>query len=716
MTEPKQPNRRCAPGTRRILELWVWTGIIGLCAPVPGQAQQAVGETPIDEIVVTSRKRTESFQEIPESLTVFTTEDITDAGVDQLSDIAGMTPNLYFSGDWSTSQSLMTIRGVTNNPNADVPVAYVVDGVVYGNSFLLSQELIDIEQVEVLRGPQGSLYGRNSIGGAIIVTTKTPTNEFEALARTKIAKGDHFEIEGIVSGPIVEDKLLYRVSAVYLDRDGLLDNVFVGEPVDFRESTALRGRLLYYPTDKLSLDFRTWLVDADHGGTFWRGRNVPPALTPLGIDNVIQDDFITFGETEVTDLAMKIDLDTAAGTLTSITSYQDMSLGRDVALDFIPLSIFEPSIDPENAEIFTQELRFTSPDEQRLRWIIGAFFQDQDRFRSVNVDVNVEPSLDPANKNIVRVAVIPSELNNQATALFGQFNYDLTERLELTFGLRWDEDDREEALAGVSDTFSDVQPKLTLAYRPNEDTTIYGTFSEGFRSGGFNQTDVFGRRFDSEELTNYELGFKTILGDSRWHVGGALYYIDYENQQFFVFSTESASQALINAEESEILGGELEISVTPTDGLDLYLAYSFADTEITEFGSFSAAEILVDSADVVGNNTLYTPEYTINFSGQYRIPIGAGDIDFVARLDVERRGKIFWGFDNVEFQEPITLTGLRLGLESERWRATAFGTNLSDEDYDVFCFIGRFIGNANGINPCAPGAPLDAGVEFTYRF
>ena len=690
--------------------------LLCLGTPLPAWSQDGAERAPLEEIVVSARKRAETFQEIPESLTVFTAQDIEDAGIDALSDVAGLTPNFYFSGDWSTSQSLLTIRGVTTNPNADVPVAYVIDGVVYGNSFLLGQELADIEQIEILRGPQGSLYGRNSIGGAINITTRGPAEEFEASTKLRLAKGNHYEIHGAVSGPIVEDKLLYRLSAMYLDRDGILDNVFLGEPVDFRESVAARGRLEYRATDTLTVDFRAWLVDAEHGGTFWRGRNVPPALTPLGIDNVIQDDFLTFGDTEIADFAMKIDWDTPAGTFTSISSYQDMSLGRDVALDFIPLSIFEPSIDPEDSEILTQELRLSSPDDRRLRWIIGAFYQDQERFRAVNVNVNVEPSLDPALKNIVRVVSIPSELNNVATALFGQFNYDLTDQLELTVGLRWDEDDREEALAGVSDTFSDVQPKLTLAYRPNDDTTFYGTFSEGFRSGGFNQTDVFGRQFDSEELTNYELGFKSILGEARWNLSGALYFIDYENQQFFVFSTETASQALINAEGSEIFGGELEISVSPTDKLDLYLAYSFADTEITDFGSFSAAEILVDSADVVGNRTLYTPEYMVNFSGQYRVPLGAGRPDFFARLDVERRGKVYWGFDNVEFQAPVTLTNLRVGLEADRWRLSAFATNLGDEDYDVFCFIGRFIGDSNGINPCAPGAPLDAGIELNYRF
>lgn len=671
----------------------------------------------VEEILVTSRKRVESLMDVPDQISVFTAQKIEDAGIDNVVDASLLTPGVYFSGDWSPTVNTFTIRGISNNPNGDAPVAFVVDGVVYGNSFLLGQDLFDIEQIEILKGPQGALYGKGSTAGAVSITTKKPTNDTELKVKLRAANGSEYRTQASLSGAIVEDKALYRLSASYRDFDGVIDNKFVGKPVDFREDTSVRGRLLFYPTESLTLDLRAGYFDADHSGTRWRAENVPPALgIPTG--GQIQEDFFTSGSTEVVDLAARIDWETDFATFTSITSDQSIKAPRSVDLDFTQLSIIEAAIDPEDADIFTQEFRITSPDDQRVRWLVGGFYQKQERFRVISASLNIAgPPFDPADKNLVQILSNPDEQENEVTAFFGQVNIDITEQLELSLGLRRDEDERTNVLTGDNETFADTQPKVTLSYQPNNQWTLYGTYSEGFRSGGFNASDVFQAGFDQEELENYELGFKANLFDGRLDLSGAAYYMDFTNQQFFLFSTTDAVQSLVNAKSSEITGFELEFQAQVTDRLTVEGGVNYIDSELKELGEFPAFDI--PEEEINGNELLFTPEYTFNLSGQYRLPIqNHYGIDVIARADLVRYGRMYWGIDNVksESQEPYTLVNLRLGMEKDNWRISLYADNVTDESYDTFCFIGRFIGNANGINPCFTGNPRRYGIEATIDF
>ena len=678
-------------------------------------AEQAVPA--LEEVLVTSRKRVESLMDVPDQISVFTAQTIADAGIDNVVDASLLTPGVYFSGDWSPTVNTFTIRGISNNPNGDAPIAYVVDGVVYGNSFLISQDLFDIEQIEILKGPQGALYGKGSTAGAVSITTKKPTNEPQLKLKLRAANGSDYRAQASYSGPLIEDKVLFRVSGYYRDFDGVIDNDFLNKPVDFRQETSVRARVLFTPTENLTLDLRTGYFDAEHSGTRWRAENVPPALgIPTG--GVIQEDIITRGSTDVIDVSVRIDYETPFATFTSISSDQSIEAPRSVDLDFTQLSILEAAIDPEDADIFTQEFRITSADDIAVRWIVGGFYQKQERFRTINAWLNVTGApFDPADKNLVQIVRNPDKQENEVTAFFGQVAMDITDQLELSLGLRHDEDDRSNVLTDESETFSDTQPKVTLSYRPNDQWTVYGTYSEGFRSGGFNASDIFQARFDQEQLENYELGFKARVLDGRLDLSGAAYYMDFSNQQFFVFSTADAVQSLVNAKSSEITGFELEIHARVTDRLSIDAGINYIDSELKELGDFPAFDI--PEEEINGNKLLFTPNYTFNLSGQYRVPIQNNyGIDVIARADWVRYGRMYWGIDNVdsESQEPYSLLNLRLSLEKDDWRLSFYADNVNDEEYDTFCFIGRFIGNANGINPCFTGNPRRYGVELSVNF
>lgn len=704
------------PRNRKVIS-YALAGILApALTPAPALGEQA--ERAMEEILVTSRKRVENLMDVPDQITVFTSQKIEDAGIDNVVDASQLTPGVYFSGDWSPTVNTFTIRGISNNPNGDAPVAFVVDGVVYGNSFLISQDLFDIEQIEILKGPQGALYGKGSTAGAVSITTKRPTNDPELKVKLRAANGSDYRAMASYSGPLIEDKLLFRLSGSIRDFDGVIDNEFVDDPVDFREESSIRGRLLYLPTDNLTIDLRAGYFDADHSGTRWRAENVPVGLgIPTG--GVIQEDFITQGSTTVEDYSLRVDYETDFATFTSITSDQSIEAPRSVDLDFTQLSIIEASIDPEDADIFTQELRITSNNnDARIRWIVGAFYQKQERFRTISAWLNTTGApYDPADKNLVQILSNPDEQENEVTAYFGQVNIDLTDQLELSLGLRYDEDERTNEITGDNETFSDTQPKVTLSYQPNEQWTFYATYSEGFRSGGFNASDVFQDRFDQEELENYELGFKANLFGGRLDLSGAAYYMDFSNQQFFLFSTTDAVQSLVNAKSSEITGVELEFHAQITDRLTIDGGVNYIDSELKELGEFPAFDI--PEEQINGNDLLFTPEYTFNLSGQYMIPIeNRYGIDVIARADFIRYGRMYWGIDNVESesQEPYNLLNLRLSLEKDDWRISLYADNVNDKEYDTFCFIGRFIGNSMGINPCFDGNPRRYGIEVSMNF
>ena len=215
----------------------------------------------IEEIVVTAQRRTEKLQDVPVSVVAFSEATIRDAGIRNTSDFMGMTPNVTFDESFTVGNSLMAIRGIQQVNNADPPVAFVVDGVPQGNQKQLKTDLYDVERIEVLSGPQGALYGRNAIGGAINVITKQPTNTFAGFAEAGYGSGNEKEGEFAVSGPIVKDSLLFRVTGSYKDQDGLINNSYLNKKIDFYTGKDLRAKLLWLASDAFTLDLRFAHVD-----------------------------------------------------------------------------------------------------------------------------------------------------------------------------------------------------------------------------------------------------------------------------------------------------------------------------------------------------------------------------------------------------------------------------------------------------------------------
>lgn len=674
-------------------------------------ARAQASDDVIDEIVVTSRYRAEKLSDIPDSITPFTIDDIKRYRIERINRVASLTPNLRFSDDQEVGVSTLVIRGVSQNRGTgQPPVSFRIDGVSATNNLLTTQDMFDIESIDVLRGPQGALYGRNAIAGAILVSTRQPTATPEYRLRFNAAEGSDYMLAGSASGPISSDKVLGRFSFRLQDREGQLRNAYLdNQLVDYKKSSAFRGKLLITPNDKLTFDLRAQYVDQDGGsGYFMPASNfflpLPPPNAPIIIDvpeYEIQSNKLGKSFVKASELSAKIDYDMGWATLTSITSFTDVDSGNDQDLDQTYVEAIDILVIDESQTI-SQEFRLVSDDERTLRWVAGVSYFTQDRFRSLGTTF-LGTEVPPAAQ----------DLELEDFAVFGNLSYDFTDNLELTLAFRWDEETPKDLTQGREETFSEFQPKASLAYRFNEGLLGYVTIGKGFRAGGFNNVapgSNFPPGFDEESLISYEAGLKGSAYDGRLRGAMSLFFIDYTDMQYFLFD-QTGTQANINIGKSEIAGGELELTAQPTDSFLINFGVAFTDSEILEYEEVDG--VLVPASEIIGREVPGAPVVSVNLGMQYTASFSNG-MDLVSRLDYEHRGKTYWTLDNLDTQSSYNLTNLSVALEKDHWSARLYVNNLFDEEYIEWFFARRFIGLPADI--AWPSKPQQVGLEFSLRY
>jgi iron complex outermembrane receptor protein len=680
---------------------------------VPSQPShaQASDDTVIEEIIVTSRYRAEKLSDVPDSITPFTAADIERYRIERINRVASLTPNLRFSDDQEVGVSTLVIRGIRQNRGTgQPPVSFRVDGVSSTNNLLTTQELFDIESIDVLRGPQGALYGRNAIGGAILISTRQPTSTPEYSLRFNAAEGKDYALSGSASGPIGGENVLYRASFRVQDREGQLRNTYLdNQYVDYKKSSAFRGRVLFTPTDKLSIDLRAQYLDQDGGSGYFMPASegylpLPPPEPPLLFGNPvyeIQSNRIGESFVESGEASAKLDYDLGWGTLTSITSYTDVDSGNDQDLDQTLVDAINIIV-IDQSQTFAQEFRLVSNSDDALRWMAGVQYFNQDRFRSLATTFLGFP-----------VPPAAQDLKLEDIAAFGSLSYDFTDKFEFTLAFRYDEETPEDKTQGRSETFSEFQPKVSLAYSFKEGLLGYVTVGKGFRAGGFNNLSPgsnFEPGFDKESLISYEIGLKGSNSSGRIRGGLSLFYIDYTDQQYFLFD-QTGTQANINVPKSEITGGELEITAIPVDSLLLNLGVGYTDSEIKEYEDVPG--VLVPASEIIGKKVPGAPVASLNFSLQHTAGL-SDQLDLVSRIDFEHRGKTYWTLDNVDTQAAYNLTNLSVELASEHWSTRLYVHNLFEEEYIDWFFAARFIGLPADI--AWPSNPRQLGVEFSINY
>ena len=708
-------------------------------------AQDETSANPIDEIVVTgARGRVENEVEVPIAVTVFTEQEIQDAQIERVDDFIALTPGITIANSQDSGSNFITIRGVSNTRNGEPPVAVLVDGVLQFNGRAFDQPLFDVESIEVLKGPQGQLYGRNATQGAIIINTKGPSDVFEGYVQASAAEGDDFAVEGSISGPISDD-ISYRLSAKYRDRGGQLDNLTLNTPVDFSEEIALRGHLHWDITDNLEADLRGSYSEVDGGALNFRFQLFPidPATgLSTGFEfindaNQVERDFFANNlgsdDRDVGQISLRLKYDLGFAELTSTSAYD--SLTQQTTGDGPPYSAgLDDGTQTQyvDTEAFSQELRLTSTLDGPLRWVVGGYYLNTDRFINTVNGTDTGQGIVPRQRVNFVDATNPvtqffaDDNDNEAWALFANVDYALTDRFEIGVGARYDEDNRVRTVSedslnlvngvnatdpGAVDTanFNAFQPKVTLRYLLSDSISVYGSWGEGFRSGQFNQSGTAnaaaGGSFDGapdildqEDTESFEIGFKSSFG-GKIDFNAALYDTSVTNAPFFVFVPEVIAQILVPIDEVSIQGGEAELTARLNDDLYVYAGAAFTDSEIDEN---------VLQPGTVGNDAPYVPSSTFNVGGQYRFPV-SDFFGMFARADFESRGPQFWDPDNSTQRDRVNLLGLKLGVEDNdgRWSLIGSVDNVTDEEYNS-----EFV--VPGFAHAAP--PRQYKVDLRYNF
>jgi iron complex outermembrane receptor protein len=687
------------------------------------------------EVVVTGRRRSENLQSVPEAITAFSAQKIEDARIQRFSDFVAMTPNFEMFQQEAQGVFQMSIRGISQAHFGDAPVVMVVDGVTlpYPNSF--TTPLYDVQSIEVLKGPQGALYGQNAIGGAVVITTKQPSNEFDGRLTGSYGKGNENQATVVFSGPIVKDKLLFRAAAFHHDFDG-----------DIRYQYAPRDLANYLGDDTGRLDLSFLASDtftADVSASYGKSTGGAQPLVPMTyttashIPNVStaalnstlvlgqpNDDYHHRTRRNSLDGSLKLLWNAGFAELSSVTAATRLHEHHAQDLDISNIPFAYLSDQAQLVDAFSEEVRLTSPSNQRLRWIVTGFLQRVHRETSGNIFANLAliqfGDTNPAHFIPLSFNAGANDLHLDSHAGAVQVNYDVLPDMEVTLAGRYDSDPRSQVTGALIQqrTFNKFQPKASLSYKPTPEQTYYATFAQGFRPGGFNMLTTPGAQpvFDAEETTTYEAGAKFSFFDQRASVSLAAYTTQYKNQQISLIhvTATAANASVFTIKKDTIQGFELEAQARLAAGLELGLAAGFQDATIKEFGN-SLSGPGFDPASYVGKSVPLQSKYTLTASAQYSHEI-VNDLQGFIHADVNRKGRLYWYADNRVSRSPFSLVNMKAGLRKDRWVLDLYGSNIFNTKYVTSYFDNTFVGAPGGFDFAYLGELSRYGVEATFRF
>ncbi len=667
----------------------------------------------LEEIVVTARRRVENLQEIPEAVTVLNAEQLENAGIDSIRELVTLVPNVsMFTGELGFRAGVLqlVVRGITTPQNGEPPLSFVVDGVTVPEIDFINQDLFDIESVQVLRGPQGALYGRGALGGAVLITTKQPTNEVAGFIKAGAEQGGDYRFTGGISGPIIQDKLFFKLNGLYHDRDGLINNRTLHRDVDFKETAMLKGGLKFLLSDTLQLDWNFNYMDSELGGGAYGV--VPFSSLNSDFEDQVSANVLGTNARDIFETSVKLEWDLGPVTLTSVSAYAEIDDDIFSDADFTG-EVLWAQRNANSIDSYTQELRLTSADDQRLRWNIGAFYQD----RSKEFEFDFADDAGRTGGSFPQRFDVTFEqrdhTDSEAVGVFAQLNYDITEQLEVTGALRYDHDKRKfqdprDSLTQRTNSTDELQPKISLSYDWSENLLVYLLYSHGYRSGGFNEIGFMTGIFDgppgtyrAESSDSFEGGFKTTLLNGRATFNLAAFYTELENGQYQGFDIDTFTIGVLTIDEAEIIGVDLELSANLMDRLDLSFGLGVSDTEIEDFDGTGAYD---------GNKIPYVPEYTVNASAQYTWTYREG-WDIVSRLDYNRTGKLSFEHDNVLQNNASDILNLHLGLKVANWSLTAYAKNVTDERTSAEAFTYSDTEAGRGVN-----FPRAFGIEMRLDY
>ncbi len=699
----------------------------GLVLPATASAEEPAV---IEEVIVTARKREESIRDVPMAVSVMTGERIEETGVLNVEYLYGDVPNLYFAQNntlspQSDSREIM-IRGVGAIPLLEPSAGVFIDG-IYQTGLRFDIGFLDLERVEILRGPQGTLFGRNTQAGAINLVTRKPSDNFRARAGVTIDENETRALDLALSGPISGDGLYAGLAATVRTSDGFLDNEVLDQPQDDHDSGALRASLRYVPNDDWEVNL-TGDLDTYRGGV--QGLGVVGAR---GKDHTTRDDIVSEAELDSRGFSMRIEGNWLGMSVTSLTG------GREN--DSIQLYDQDAMSPPDgnfqyldlDQSILSQELRLASAGAGPLDWLAGLYL-----FKETH-DMNFKLGL-PSVTGILAGTTADNYVSHErwGGALFAQGSYRLSDRWELSAGIRVSEEEIDATrfneldipLLGATftnesdkdETYEDVSPMASLSYNPSDNLSIYATVAQGYKAGGFEKVPTTFVEFssvESEKSFNIEVGMKGTAFDSRLQYSLAAFQIDIDDMQLMaIVDVMNIPQVVIdNAGASTSKGIEVDFSARVSETLSLSGNLGYTDTEFDEY---------VDAAGIDRRGQPFpgVPELMAGMTADLRTPLDGSDTEFFALLR--------WRYIDDRFRpigdqalpgDPNTnlpgyhIVDLHLGVEMANIRASLFGTNLFDEFVILNRLNASFVGS-DGSDPALflnhVGAPRTIGVRLDY--
>ncbi len=682
----------------------------------------AAAQEVLEEIIVTADFRERAASELPASISVLDLQTVNEAAVQHFEELIQLVPNLNWSGDGHRARYLQ-IRGVgeleqyEGAPNPSV--GFLIDDIDFSGIGTIAT-LFDIQQVEILRGPQGSRYGANALGGLVYMKSVAPTDEFAGRAKFD-AGSDGVLSAGIAfGGPLSTDGSLgYRMSAHHYRSNGFRDNPYLGrDDTNGRDETTLRGRLRWQASDNWTVDLTAMFSDVDDG---YDAFAIDNSLTMLS-DKPGKDAQASSGA------AVKAIWEGAESfSLTSITTYANSDIDFSFDADWGNADSWQPYtydfiVDNDRArKTISQEFRLVSSDAGRIfndstDWLVGIYVMKlEDELRAVTEGILIDP--DPVFGYTFEVDDdFSGSYEAVNAALFGRLDFDVGDASRLGLGVRVERRTTDYSNStGLSFDPDEtmIGGELTFTHEFSELKTGFVSLARGFKAGGFNPG--FGvpddrRRFDTEYVWNLEAGIKAYWFDNRLNVNASAFLSDREDQQirtsFQLVPNDPASFVFFtdNSDEGRTTGIEVDVRWLPGKSWQFYAAVGLLNAEITDFGT---AEVNLD-----GRQQAHAPSYTLSLGGTYRHPSG-----WNGRVDVSARDEFYFDYSHDLKSTAYELVNLRVGYDAQQWSAHVWVRNVFDENYAV---RGFYFGNEPPLFEnqlyIRQGDPRLAGLTFELRF
>jgi len=663
-----------------------------------GLAEQTPMHTSLDTVTVTAQKREENVRDVPVSMDVITGMDIEDAGIQDLKTLTAFSPNLI--SKQNINQNMLIIRGISShNVVLNTPVGLFVDDINYPMTFMQNPDLMDVERVEILRGPQGTLYGRNTESGVVKIVTRKPDNEFRGKVFTDLGMYDAnddaplYRLGAAINAPLVNDTLFLGLSGQAKQSDGYTENIYNNNDeagkTDHKNGQAT---LRWLPGEKLDITFLANAFETDDGYGHVRYLDGPSATDRYHINwdgaNTWQD--------KNNGQALKVKYTAPAFDLLSITTRNAFETDFKNDGEFGPLPMGDQVFYFDNTT-WSQELRLmSSKDTSPWQWLAGLYyFEDKNN--------TLAEFFGQSRK---------TRFDSRGYALFGQTTYTFFDRLHLTAGLRFDyldvDGSQQNNMAaspyGATVAHEEFLPKVSAAYDITEEIMGYATVARGLLAGGYNYAFANGSdtlTFDPEMTWNYEMGLKTRFWGNTVTLNAAVFYIDIEDKQVEEFLAGPGARSVTNAARAHSQGAEVEVTVRPFRGVRIFGGLGYTEARFDEWTGHE----MNGEYDYDGKDLPHAPEFTYNLGFTYHHLSG---IWF--RADVLGMATYYFDPKNESKSSGHDTVNLTLGYRGKSFAVSLWGKNIFDEQYvnsKTYYIGGHIVQDA---------PPRSIGVTMTYDF